>query len=118
MDCVNPSPDNRCECYPFGVSPFFGPSLPPTGTCALRFLTESHGSVIGLPALDGSDSVKTSECLALEAQPDSLGERCAISHRTHERRRERQAGYVRTQPVLRRSWWPEPQVRSILPHPG
>jgi hypothetical protein len=78
MDCVNPSPDNRCECYPFGESPFLGPSCAPTGTCALRFLTDSDGSVIGLPALDGSDGVKTSECFALEAQPHSLGERCTI----------------------------------------
>jgi len=75
-DCINPSSDNRCECYPFFGG--FSPSCGSGESCSLRFLTNSEGRVIGLPALDGSDGTKATKCVALAAQANSAGEPCSV----------------------------------------
>lgn len=77
-DCINPSPDNRCECYPSLEDTPWGPWCGSEASCSLGFLTNSEGTVIGIPALDGSDGTKATKCVALTSQPNARGEPCSV----------------------------------------
>ncbi len=79
-NCVYPSTDDRCECYPFGDFPTEGPSCGPGESCSLRFLEgrPDRFPTYDLPALDGSDGTRTTECVADAAQPDLRGEPCSV----------------------------------------